>query len=105
MQEKYLFRKAFEKYELLPKDILWRRKEAFSDGVSSQKKSWFETIQEYAQTQFPNLTGIEAETKYYQDIYKKHYGSFKAVPYKWMPKFIEATDSSARTLKIYEKLI
>ena len=103
--EKYLLRESFSEMNIIPKDVLWRTKEAFSDGVSSQKKSWFETIQEYAQTQFPNLTGIEAETKYYQNIYKKHYGSFKAVPYKWMPKFIEATDSSARTLKIYRNLI
>ena len=29
--EKYLFRKAFD--GLLPENILWRRKEAFSDGV------------------------------------------------------------------------
>ena len=33
--EKYLLRKAFETIEpeLLPKEILWRTKEAFSDGV------------------------------------------------------------------------
>ena len=38
--EKYLIRKAFEIYcpDLLPKEVLWRKKEAFSDGVSSQKK-------------------------------------------------------------------
>ena len=26
---------------------LWRQKEAFSDGVSSQKKSWFSIIHNY----------------------------------------------------------
>jgi len=31
--EKYILRKGFEEY--LPADVLWRRKEAFSDGVSS----------------------------------------------------------------------
>ena len=25
----------------------------------------------------------------------------KVMPYKWMPRFVDATDSSARTLKIY----
>lgn len=99
--EKYLLRETFEEMNIIPQDVLWRTKEAFSDGVSSQKKSWFETIQEYAQLKFPNLTGPEAETKYYQTIYKEFYGSFTATPYKWMPKFVEATDASARTLKIY----
>ena len=36
--EKWLLRKSFEGY--LPEEVLWRRKEAFSDGVSSMKRSW-----------------------------------------------------------------
>ena len=32
--EKYLLRKAFENDNILPKEVLWRTKEAFSDGVS-----------------------------------------------------------------------
>ena len=46
--EKYLIRKAVQDYEpsLLPSEVLWRTKEAFSDGVSSQQRSWFEIIQE-----------------------------------------------------------
>ena len=42
--EKYLFRNAFQrlKPEILPEDILWRNKEAFSDGVSSLNRSWYE---------------------------------------------------------------
>ncbi len=36
---------------LVPEEILWRPKEAFSDGVSSQKKSWFETLQQHAAEQ------------------------------------------------------
>jgi asparagine synthase (glutamine-hydrolysing) len=46
--EKYLIRKAIWEVtpELLPEEILWRKKEAFSDGVSSLQKSWFEIIQE-----------------------------------------------------------
>jgi asparagine synthase (glutamine-hydrolysing) len=45
--EKWLLRKAFDLDEqYLPDDVLWRRKEAFSDGVSSRDKSWYEIIQE-----------------------------------------------------------
>ena len=34
--EKHLLRKAFDNGTFLPDDVLWRRKVAFSDGVSSQ---------------------------------------------------------------------
>ena len=45
--EKYLLRKAFYKDNLLPSKVLWRTKEAFSDGVSSLEKSWFTVLQEH----------------------------------------------------------
>jgi asparagine synthase (glutamine-hydrolysing) len=44
--EKYLLRKAFADDQIIPDEVLRRRKEAFSDGVSQQTKSWFELIQE-----------------------------------------------------------
>ena len=47
--EKYLIRKAFDGTDTIPSDILWRPKEAFSDGVSSQKKSWFSHLQDHAE--------------------------------------------------------
>jgi len=59
-QEKYLIRQAFseenmtnlEGNPILPKEILWRKKEAFSDGVSKQSRSLYEIIQEYTNKQF-----------------------------------------------------
>ena len=45
--EKNLLRKAFDDGTFLPKDVLWRRKVAFSDGVSTQKKSWHKIIQKH----------------------------------------------------------
>ena len=45
--EKFLLRSAFK--GMLPDEILWRPKEAFSDGVSSQKESWFSMIQKYVE--------------------------------------------------------
>ena len=53
--EKYLLRKAFDDCNLLPKDVLWRTKEAFSDGVSMQKESWFETIQNFAKEKYKDM--------------------------------------------------
>lgn len=103
--EKYLLRKAFDGSNLLPKEVLWRTKEAFSDGVSQQRRSWYEVIQQYALTQIQATTPAKAEQALYDQIYQKYYGTLedkKAVlPYKWMPRFVEATDASARTLAIY----
>lgn len=48
--EKFLIRKAFDN-GLLPSEILWRPKEAFSDGVSSSKKSWFSILQDHIESQ------------------------------------------------------
>lgn len=44
--EKFLLRSSFKGLNLIPEEILWRRKEAFSDGVMSAKKSWYNHLQE-----------------------------------------------------------
>ena len=111
--EKYLLRKAFDNEDtlwsrarpLLPKDVLWRRKEAFSDGVSAQKESWFEMIQKYAKDKYKdmNLDGPCCEKYLYREIFNKYYPNCKKViPYMWMPKFVNALDASARTLDVYK---
>ena len=61
--EKNLVRTAFHKdnfldsrnRQLLPEDILFRKKEAFSDGVSKQDRSLYTIIQEFANTFIENL--------------------------------------------------
>jgi hypothetical protein len=43
------------------------------------------------------------EKQYYRYLYESYYcGTEKVVPYFWMPKWVNATDASARTLDIYE---
>ena len=114
-QEKYLFRKAFEG-NYLPHNILWRRKEAFSDGVSGLKRSWYQIIEE----KVSNQTSIEynldteyihnepqtLEQLYYRTIFEIFYKNLAyTIPYFWMPKYVNANDSSARTLDIYNNKI
>jgi len=107
--EKYLLRNAFDTLDILPRDVLWRTKEAFSDGVSKHTRSWFEIIQEFAR----DMTGVSdmacAEQLYYDHIFHEIYGSKKhtrhIMPYKWMPSFIDAKDASARTLGVYQQTI
>jgi len=114
MCEKYLLREAFTSDNLLPSEVLWRTKEAFSDGVSSQKKAWFETIQEnipesalkytfHADIPNPPKT---AEQRYYRGIFEEHYPNRgNTIPYFWMPKYTNTEDSSARTLEFYNSLV
>ena len=107
--EKWLMRSAFE--GLLPKEVLWRRKEAFSDGVSGTEKSWYQIAQEKATAllgaswlnrEFPARA---PEQQYYINLFLKYYGKERLltnVPYFWMPKWSgETKDPSARTLSLY----
>ncbi|XP_068215032.1 asparagine synthetase [glutamine-hydrolyzing] [Palaemon carinicauda] len=113
--EKHILRTAFSGTGLIPDDILWRPKEAFSDGVSSQKKSWFLILQENADKQIPDGELEDSPSLYkhnpprtkeaflYRKIFEKRFkGQSKWIPYYWMPKWIEATDPSQRTLQIYK---
>ena len=113
IQEKYLFRKAFE-CEYLPSEILWRRKEAFSDGVSGNDRSWFEVIEELVLKQTNITYNLDIkyfhnepdtlEKLYYRTIFEKYYKNLAyLIPYFWMPKYVNAVDSSARTLDIYKE--
>ena len=49
--EKFLLRSAFASENLIPDDILWRHKEAFSDGITSVKKSWYTSLQEHIESE------------------------------------------------------
>ncbi len=45
------------------------------------------------------------EQFYYREIFEKYYpNQEKSIPYFWMPKFVNASDASARTLDIYNNL-
>ena len=91
--EKYLLRKSFE--DLLPKEIVWRRKEGFSDGVSSFEKPWYEIINEYTIDKF-GLT----EKEYYHNTFEKYYlGLNNIIPYEWLPKWSDETNPSGRLIK------
>jgi asparagine synthase (glutamine-hydrolysing) len=122
--EKYLIRKSFDIMmpELLPKKILWRTKEAFSDGVSSLKKSWFsiiqdnieknyefkeniiQTIVDYKENNISNNIPDTHEKGYYRYLFNKDYiGCDHLISYYWMPKYVNANDASARTLDCYNE--
>lgn len=115
--EKFLLREAIsqEMPTLLPTEIIWRTKEAFSDGVSGNHGSWFQIIKdkidnmgELTQIMLQDVLQHNSPTTPEQVIYRGIYdncypGTGNNIPYFWMPRFVDAFDSSARTLAIYSE--
>lgn len=112
---KYLLRKAFEKDAILPEEILWREKAAFSDAVGH---SMVDDLKEYAESLYTDeeyetlrqkydfATPFTKESLLYREIFEKYYpGQAKMVPDFWMPnkewEGCNVNDPSARVLTNY----
>ena len=79
--EKFLLRKSFEDGNYLPTEVLYRAKEAFSDGCSSNENSWHTIIQNFvadkitddelkqAEILYPHNTPKLKESLYYRKIF------------------------------------
>ena len=113
--EKKLLRDSFKGY--LPYHILNRPKEAFSDGVSGLKKSWYEIVQEEAQKKYGDKwielskkytinKPYSPETLYYREIFCEYYGEdesvAKTIPYYWVQSWSDSLEPSARTMDSYK---
>jgi len=109
--EKRLLREAFRPYELLPREILDRKKEAFSDGVSDLETPWFKIIQDHCDTiisdsDFSNMVlaydhnvPFSKESLWYRQIFERFYPNrANTIPYFWLPKWTTEKDPSARLL-------
>lgn len=114
--EKFLLRSSFD-YGLLPHDVLWRKKEAMSDGVSSQEKSWYKIIQDYSSQIYSDEDFTILSNKYkinkpyskeslmFREIFNRFYPDrHDTIPYYWLPKWCgNTTEASARVLEVYNK--
>ena len=114
--EKRLLRKAFDQTELLPESVLWRRKCAFSDGVSEVNNSWHHKIQTFVENkisdnefiseskQISHCTPLTKESYYYRKIYNSFFSKREnLIPHFWMPNWSNAIDPSARELSNYKE--
>jgi asparagine synthase (glutamine-hydrolysing) len=117
--EKSILRTAFAASGLLPERVLWRRKEAFSDGISRAERSWFEMARaegerkagtsgwQQAAAAFTVNPPPTAEALWYRQLFHESYpeaAAAAAAPAMWMPRFVAgATDPSARTLNLYNE--
>ena len=112
---KYLLRHAFEKDHLLPDDILWRQKAAFSDAVGHSMVDDLKAYAEekYTDEEFETLrrkydygTPFTKESLLYREIFEKYYpGQAPMIKDFWMPNKswdgCNVSDPSARVLANY----
>ena len=124
--EKWVVRKAFEDY--LPKEIAWRQKEQFSDGVGY---NWIDTLKALvnekvtdnqllnAESRFPVNPPMSKEEYFYRTIFEEHFPSNTAaltVPYAksvacstpqallWDASFQNLNDPSGRAVANVHKM-
>ena len=90
--EKYALRKAFDSTEnpYLPKEILWRQKEQFTDGVGYK---WLDTLVEHCEKSITdedyNLNKSlykNKEEMYYKQIFDELFPNREQVVDRWIPK-------------------
>lgn len=118
--EKHIVREAFESY--LPKEVAWRQKEQFSDGVGY---SWIDSLKDYVETQvtdqmfaaakyrFPINTPLTKEAYFYRSVFEEFFpleSAVRCVPYgksvacstpkaiEWDEKFKSMADPSGRAV-------
>jgi asparagine synthase (glutamine-hydrolysing) len=123
--EKYILRKAISDIRLIPSEICWRTKEAMSDGVSVESRSWSTIIQDHVfkenhRSMLVRCQPIHSRGEYVHDLeadkvqmekewFKRAFshaypGCEGTIPYDWLPKWCDIKDSSARALKLYKQL-
>ena len=112
---KYLLRRAFANDRILPDDILWRQKAAFSDAVGH---SMVDDLKEYAESKYTDEEFEQKRQQYtfaqpftkesllYREIFEKYYpGQAPMVKDFWMPnkdwEGCRVSDPSARVLSNY----
>jgi asparagine synthase (glutamine-hydrolysing) len=118
--EKSLLRDAFKDTNLLPPDALYRKKEAFSDGVSKKERSWFSILTEIFEKIYTNEEFITKSQKYLHNTppskeslyYREWHGEKfddddednKTTIRFWLPNWSGGTkEPSARTLEHYSQ--
>jgi len=114
--EKYILRKAFddEADPWLPKEVLWRQKEQFSDGVGY---SWIDTLVANAtqkitddmfakrQERFPVDPPHTKEAYFYRQIFESHFHHpyARKTVQAWVPTWGLSKDPSGRAQKIHQQ--
>ena len=110
--EKDILRSSFSDFEYIPKNVLWRQKDAFSDAVGY---NWVGILKELSELNvtdeeflmagrfYPNDTPQSKEDFMYRKIYTEIFGDrCLGSSGKWLPKWVDGiTDPSATYLKLH----
>ena len=117
MIEKKILRDAFDTGNYLPKELLWRTKNAMSDAVGY---SWKDALKEHAKKSinyerfgrrhelYEFDTPQTEEEFYYRELFNKYYDDKFAnlIPHKWLPKWSgDIRDSSATFLDVFSSKV
>lgn len=116
-REKWLLRESFRDVQIIPVTVLERPKEAFSDGVSSMQRSWYQIMQDYIETKYTDeeldstrktilhIPPTSKEALYYRRIFESYFGTgpvYNVIPFYWLPKWVgDIKEPSARVLEVY----
>ena len=99
--EKYILRKSFD---LLPEEVQYRQKDAFSDAVGY---SWIHELKKHTESKVdhmePSLVNkytqsLTKEEYYYKQIYESMFPDFHHIDYTWRAKWTNVVDPSATYL-------
>lgn len=110
-QEKWLIREAFNTIlpDLLPREILFRDKEAFSDGVSHNEDSWYsmalKRYQDIPIDKYDKNPPTSGESSFYRKEFTRLFNTEKydysnVIPHFWLPDFVNTDEPSARILLV-----
>jgi len=126
--EKHVLRKAFDHpdHPYLPKEVLWRQKEQFSDGVGY---GWIDSLKQYAQEQvsdqlfearayrFPHNPPQTKEAYLYRMLFEEHFPQPAAISavitepsiacstaaaLRWEKAWEKSADPSGRTVAVHQ---
>lgn len=104
--EKMILRMAFK--DDLPSEVVWRRKEGFSDGVSGLEKSWYQYIDEGIEKKltkelYNDKKYISREDMYYKLVFENLFSGYDPFIPTWMPKWSAQSDPSGRLINAFDE--
>ena len=109
--EKAILRRSFSN-NYLPDEVLWRRKDGMSDGISGDSgKKWYEQIQEFVEEKVSNdefepykEDFPSKEAYYYKKIYNELFPNYQPMCNYWLPKWVKhGGDPSGRILNVFNE--
>ncbi|XP_069128699.1 asparagine synthetase [glutamine-hydrolyzing]-like [Argopecten irradians] len=98
--EKHFMRSVIEGTKLIPREIVWRRKQPFNECLTINTRTLDEIIEEFAgekisdsdfdqcKQHYPHNPPFNKESQYYRQVFERFYpGQDHLTPYYWVPNW------------------